>query len=724
MAIFVLQGAAEQRPSAIDYAKELNQEQLDVVLHGDGPCLVLAGAGSGKTRTVTYRVAYLLEQGADPSSILLLTFTNKASREMLERVTKLLNNDVRGLWGGTFHSVANRLLRMSAKQVGYSNAFTILDQEDSRALVKAVLKDLHIDPKARRFPSPAVLQDLLSYSRNVMCTIAEAIEMKHPSFEALASEIEEVARRYTARKQATQSMDFDDLLVRWLELIEHPEIGEAMSRRFRYVLVDEYQDTNALQARIIRGLARYHKNVLVVGDDAQSIYAFRGADVKNILQFPEQWPGAKMFKLLTNYRSVPEILELANESLSHNRDQFEKELVGVKANGKKPLVVPTSSARQEAQYVAEQILALRTEGVALGNIAVLFRSSAHSQALEFELVKRDIPYEYRGGMKFFGRAHIKDVISHLRLIQNPHDEAAWLRVLSMQPGIGATTASVMAAQAHAFTDMEHILRMEGAARVPARAKNGWVELCKVMESVLRHLTDPGAMVQAIIDSSYRDYLEREYPDFKDRLEDLDQLQMFAHGYQDLQAFLADISLYDEAAVGQDGAASGDERMVLSTIHQAKGMEWDTVFVIHLTDQAFPSSRALNDEGGLEEERRLFYVAVTRARSRLFLTYPQTLGYETLAFQRPSVFLQEIHPRLVERLEVREAPTQKPSWGGGSSKDAWSFDDEPFSDDEQVIAVDRFGERSSSLATKGTTLWKPPSPKAAPPKKSYLRDVDE
>ncbi len=225
MAIFVLQGAAEQRSSAIDYAKELNQEQLDVVLHGDGPCLVLAGAGSGKTRTVTYRVAYLLVQGVDPSSILLLTFTNKASREMLERVTKLLNNDVRGLWGGTFHSVANRLLRMSAKQVGYSNAFTILDQEDSRALVKAVLKDLHIDPKARRFPSPAVLQDLLSYSRNVMCTIAEAIEMKHPSFEALASEIEEVARRYTVRKQATQSMDFDDLLVRWLELIEHPDIG-------------------------------------------------------------------------------------------------------------------------------------------------------------------------------------------------------------------------------------------------------------------------------------------------------------------------------------------------------------------------------------------------------------------------------------------------------------------------------------------------------------------
>jgi DNA helicase-2/ATP-dependent DNA helicase PcrA len=723
MPTFVLQGTGKSASHRIDYAAELNQEQLDVVLHGDGPCLVLAGAGSGKTRTVTYRVAYLLEQGVDPSSILLLTFTNKASREMLERVARLLGEEARGLWGGTFHSVANRLLRMNAQVAGIAKGFSILDQEDSRALVKAVMKDLSIDPKARRFPSAAVVQDLISYSRNTQSSMLEALEMKHPNFEPLASEIEEVARMYDARKKAAQSMDFDDLLLNWLALIEDPGIGEAMSRRFQYILVDEYQDTNALQARIVRGLARMHQNVLVVGDDAQSIYAFRGADVKNILQFPNQWEGARIFKLLTNYRSVPEILDLANDSLSHNLGQFEKDLVGVKPHGKKPLLVPCTSAKQEAQYVAEQILALRNEGVALDNMAVLFRSSAHSQALEFELVKRDIPYEYRGGMKFFGRAHIKDVLAHLRIIQNPHDEPAWLRVLNMQQGIGATTASTLAGQAHAFPDAARIVEADVSSFLPSRAKEGWKTLVETVNAVLLHPNDPGAMVRAIIESPYRDYLEREYPDYKDRIEDLEQLELFAHSYRDLESFLADISLYDDAAAGQQAAAAGEERMVLSTIHQAKGLEWDTVFVIHVADQAFPSARAM-EEDGLEEERRLFYVAVTRARNRLFLTYPMTLGYESLSFSRPSLFLEEVSPRLMERLDLRESSPRSPS---GSSRmrptgDAWSFD-EPFSDEEGVISIRRDGERSRE-EPRGTIVWKSSLPKKEPPKTSFLRDIDD
>jgi DNA helicase-2/ATP-dependent DNA helicase PcrA len=725
MPTFVLQGTGASASRRIDYAKELNQEQLDVVLHGDGPCLVLAGAGSGKTRTVTYRVAYLLEGGVDPSSILLLTFTNKASREMLERVARLLGQEAQGLWGGTFHSVANRLLRMNAANAGFGRGFSILDQEDSRALVKAVMKDLSIDPKARRFPSPAVVQDIISYSRNVMLPMKDALEIKHPNFISLANEIEDIARRYDARKRTAQSMDFDDLLLYWLSLIEDPQIGEAISRRFSYILVDEYQDTNALQARIVRGLARIHQNVLVVGDDAQSIYAFRGADVKNILSFPNQWENAKVFKLLTNYRSVPEILELANDSLSHNVGQFEKELVGVKANGKKPLVVPCSSAKQEAQYIAEQILALRNEGVALANMAVLFRSSSHSQSLEFELVKRDIPYEYRGGMKFFGRAHIKDVLSYLRVIQNTHDETAWLRVLAMQQGIGATTASNLAAQAHAFPEAKQVIDTDISNLLPSRAREGWKNLVSTVRSALIHPNDPGAMVHAIIDSPYRDYLEREYPDYRDRLEDLEQLELFAHGYQGLEAFLADISLYDEAVGGKEGSATaGEERMVLSTIHQAKGLEWDTVFVIHLADQAFPSKRALDgDQDGLEEERRLFYVAVTRARNRLFLTYPMTMGYDAMSFNRMSQFLEEVSPRLVERLELREAPRPggarlRPGDGG------WSFDDEPFRDDDAVISLDRHGERKGLNAPSGTVVWKSSAPKQDAPKKSFLRDIDD
>ncbi|MEO5928048.1 MAG: ATP-dependent helicase [Patescibacteria group bacterium] len=710
---FVLQGTGKSVSRKIDYAAELNQEQLDVVLHGDGPCLVLAGAGSGKTRTVTYRVSYLLEQGVDPASILLLTFTNKASREMLERVGRLLGQEAHGLWGGTFHSVANRILRMNANAAGFSRGFSILDQEDSRALVKAVMKDLSIDPKARRFPSPAVVQDIISFSRNTMTSVQVAMEVKHPSFEGLANEIEEIAKRYDARKRAAQGMDFDDLLLYWLTLIEDPQIGEAISRRFQYVLVDEYQDTNTLQARLVRGLARVHRNILVVGDDAQSIYAFRGADVKNILSFPDQWEGARVFKLLTNYRSVPEILDLANDSLSHNIGQFEKDLVGVKAHGKKPLMVPCTSAKQEAQYVAEQILMLRhSEGVALGNMAVLFRSSAHSQALEFELVKRDIPYEYRGGMKFFGRAHIKDVLAHLRIIQNPHDEPAWLRVLNMQQGIGATTASAIAGQAHGFPDAQRIIDTDVSMFIPSRAKAGWSTLVSTVQSILVHPDDPGAMIRAVIESPYRDYLEREYPDYKDRLEDLEQLELFAQSYKGLEAFLADIALYDDAAKTQEsGGDPTEEKMVLSTIHQAKGLEWDTVFVIHLAENAFPSERAISEDN-LEEERRLFYVAVTRARSRLFLTYPMTIGYDSMSFARQSMFIEEVAPRLLERLDLREP--SRPAARLRPTGDNWAFD-EPFSDDGDVIRQDRYGDRARpSSPTTGTTVWKS-TPKKEPPR---------
>lgn len=720
MPTFILHGSDDLSRRKIDYAKELNQEQLDVVLHGDGPCLVLAGAGSGKTRTVTYRVAYLLEQGVDPASILLLTFTNKASREMLERVTRLLGGETRGIWGGTFHSVANRILRANAERVGFTNSFTILDQEDSRSLVKAVLKDMNIDPKARRFPSAAVLQDVISYSRNVMVPMAEALEMKHPNFLPLAGDIEEVARQYDLRKRAAQSMDFDDLLFNWVALVEHPQIGEAMSAKFKYILVDEYQDTNTLQARIVRGLARVHKNLLVVGDDAQSIYAFRGADVKNILNFPDLWENARIFKLLTNYRSVPEILELANDSLSHNVDQFEKELIGVKPNGKKPLVVPTSSAKQEAQYIAEQILTLRAQGVALANIAVLFRSSAHSQALEFELVKRDVPYEYRGGMKFFGRAHIKDVLSYLRVIQNAHDESAWLRVLNLQQGIGATTASTLASQAHAFPDAGQIISADLTGILPARARAGWDDLKKTLGQALENINSPSAMINAIVSSPYQDYLEREYPDFRDRLEDLEQLELFSQNYKDLPSFLADISLYDDVTAGKEGGADREEKMVLSTIHQAKGLEWDTVFVIHLTDQGFPSARAMEAEDGMEEERRLFYVAVTRARNRLFLTYPMTVGYETLMFVRPSTFIEELSPRLTERMEVRDSVS-----GNGIAKrrpgDTWGFDEDK-GYTEEIISLDRHGERTRSQPQTGTVVWKTNGDKKGPPKKSFLRDI--
>jgi DNA helicase-2/ATP-dependent DNA helicase PcrA len=724
MSVFVLQGGGDSGKRLVDYAKELNQEQLEVVLNGDGACLVLAGAGSGKTRTITYRVAYLLEQGVDPSRILLLTFTNKAAREMLGRVQSLLGNEARGLWGGTFHSIANRLLRTCADEFGYTNRFTILDKEDANSLIKAVMKEMRIDPKARRFPTAAVVHNILSFALNTQTRVADVLEWKHPNFTPFADEIAEIGRAYAERKRAANAMDFDDLLINWLRVMQHPQAGRRISEQFLYVLVDEYQDTNAIQGAIVSLVAEAHKNLLVVGDDAQSIYAFRGADVQNILKFPESWPGAKVFKLLTNYRSVPEILDLANASLEHNVNQFKKELVGVRAKGQKPTIVPTASARQEAQYVAEQILALRAEGVALANMAVLFRSSSHSQALEFELLKRDVPYEYRGGMKFFERAHVKDALSYLRIANNPQDEAAWLRVLNLQTGIGATTASNLIQDIKQFPNFHMVIDADMRQHLSSRAMQGWNDFTGIAAEVMSQSPAPSLMLRAVLDSGYRDYMEREYPDWRERIEDVEQLALFSESYADVSALLSDIALYDDVFAGRKKDDGGkEERIVLSTIHQAKGLEWDSVFVIHLADTAFPNRRAMSEEGGLEEERRLFYVAVTRARRRLFLTYPITLGTDSLMLNQPSLFLEEISPHLMERLELRDArmaqSTPRLSSGFRRPGDDWSWEEKGY--EEPTIRVDE--PTSAKPATE--TVWKSSSKKKsdAPPT-SFLRDVDE
>jgi DNA helicase-2/ATP-dependent DNA helicase PcrA len=700
---FVLQGAEPSRNLTIDYGKELNQEQLDVVLHGDGPCLVLAGAGSGKTRTVTYRVAYLLERGAEPSSILLLTFTNKSAREMLERVEKLLGAEAHGIWGGTFHSIANRLLRAYADRIGYTSSFTILDSDDSRDLIKAVFKDMRIDPKERRFPSPAVCQNIISYTRNVCGSVQRTLQLKHPNFVPLELELEELAKRYGERKRLSNAMDFDDLLWNFLVLLEHPEVGPHLASRFRHILVDEYQDTNAIQSQIVRRLASVHQNVLVVGDDAQSIYAFRGADVRNILAFPDAFDGARVFKLLTNYRSTPEILEIANQTLRNNVDQFEKDLIGVRPAGEKPSLIPCASAREEAQYVAEQILQLRDQGTALANIAVLFRASSQSQQLELELLKRDIPYEYRGGQKFFERAHIKDVLGFLRIYLNPTDEPAWLRVLGLQTGIGATTASSLALEVRNFGTFPQIIDADVTRLLPGKARTGWSEFTDMARAINEEAPAPAAMIRAIAESRYQDLLEREYPNWRERLEDIEQFALFAEGYDELAQFLADVSLYDDVLAKREEAGRGDdERMVLSTIHQAKGLEWDTVFVIHLADGSFPNKRAMGEEGGVEEERRLFYVAVTRARRRLFLSYPLTMGFDTLVLNRPSQFLDELHPRLMERIELVPARSFAPN----VSEHDWHWDapEGNFRSDDDVIELDHYGERRSPPA-KPTTVFK-------------------
>ena len=703
----------------IDYSKELNQEQLDAVLHGDGPCLVLAGAGSGKTRTVTYRVAYLLEKGVDPASILLLTFTNKAAKEMLARIGSLVGPEANGVWGGTFHSVANRLLRSFASSVDHTPSFTILDQEDARSLIKAVIKDAKIDPKARRFPSPAVIQNVYSYSRNVGWEIGEVIEVKHPNFIDCTRDVEWIISQYTSRKAGANAMDFDDLLANWLKIMDqHPAAAHTISSRFQYILVDEFQDTNSLQSRLVEKLAQVHKNIFVVGDDAQSIYAFRGADVKNILAFPDQYPDSKIFKLVTNYRSTPQILEVANASLRNNQNQFEKDLIGLKSPGVKPTVIACPSARQEADFVAGKILELRSQGVALGNIAVLFRASSHSQALEFELMKRDVPFEYRGGLKFFERAHIKDVLAYLRLLINPKEETAWLRILNQQQGIGAVSAGRILATIR-NTPKEEVFSIQ-QSQIPPRALTGWQDAQNVLQASIPQAQKPGFAIRSIASSDlYRLHLEREYPDWKDRLEDLEQLALFADAYPDVSAFLADAVLDDAAFAKQQGASYDDERVVLSTIHQAKGLEWDTVFIIHLTNMGFPSPRAIEEDDGLEEERRLFYVATTRARNNLYLTYPQTMGFDSLAFCRPSLFLDELPSGLTEQMTIG-----RQSGFGRMNNDSWSDDGEVSWNDE-VIELDSYGNyKRPKQEPKPTSVWKKPEAKKPAPRLSFLRDVDD
>ncbi|MBP7006423.1 ATP-dependent helicase, partial [Patescibacteria group bacterium] len=696
----------------VKYREELNPEQLEAVLKGDGPCLVLAGAGSGKTRTITYRVSYLIENGVAPEEILLLTFTNKAAREMLSRVEALLCRTSTGIWGGTFHSIANRLLRRYALHVSRTPGFSILDEEDARDLLKLCLKDLAVDTTARRFPSPANLSGILSYARNADVSVRAAIEKKHPHWAEIIPIIERLSDLYASRKLASDAMDFDDLLLLLRDLLrDQPQIRDYLATQFRYVLVDEYQDTNVVQAEIVRHLSSVHGNVFVVGDDAQSIYSFRAADIKNILRFPDIFPGTQTFQLVTNYRSTPQILSLANAVIHQNRDQFEKDLCAVRDPGETPNVVPASNASQEAQYVAEHILRLREEGVPLKETAVLFRAAYLAQTLEFELMKRDIPYEFRGGMKFFQRAHVKDVVAHLRLVVNPKDEPAWMRVLSLQPGIGATTAGTITQALHDVDMLEEALQRD--IKVSARAVRGLQLARNTLSQIVSARTRPGDAIRAVASSSYREALEAEYPDYLDRLEDLEQFAIFAEGYADIGAFLEDVSLSDNYGGKREQGEREEEKIVLSTIHQAKGLEWDTVFVIGLVEGKFPNERALEEDGGIEEERRLFYVASTRARTRLILTYPIMSGHDTLLAGQPSTFISEMPSGLTEEVRLRSLT---PSWASSSvfrsaPPKHSAEEDQEYEDDEITIVLDANGERTSSPA-------KPSG------KMSFLRDIED
>jgi DNA helicase-2/ATP-dependent DNA helicase PcrA len=674
----------------LDFTAGLNPEQRAVVLGGDGPCVVIAGAGSGKTKTIVHRVAHLIAQGVAPDRILLLTFTNKAAGEMMHRIGELLGSAFpggsAGVYGGTFHSTANRMLRAFAANIGYTPNFSILDEEDARELLKASLKELGLSGDAKRFPSPAVVKEVISYSLNAMVPLADALESKHPHFLSLASELHGAKERYEKKKRDANAMDFDDLLTLLHKLLAtDPAARARISGRFAYLLVDEYQDTNPLQAAIVGMLAGEQRNVLVVGDDAQSIYSFRAADVRNILDFPKQHPGAKLFKLETNYRSSPQVLDLANDVISRNVEQYPKNLRAVKPEGPKPVVVPSGSGVQEAMFIADRIERLIEQGTPSREIAVLCRATFHALSLELELKKRGVEYDLRGGIKFFERAHVKDVLAFMRISSNFSDEAAWMRILLIQQGVGDGTAGKMFAMIRAAGSLAHAALAPIEQALGARAGRGWRDLKQTLDKILEADGKPSTIVKAVLKSAYAEYLESEYPNWRDRVGDIEELATFAEDYESAAELLAETALDDQVLNARPGGRGRGERqdrvprVVVSTIHQAKGLEWDTVFLIHLTNSSFPNRKAALEEGGMEEERRLFYVAVTRARRNLYLCWPQTVGRDMFGMEQPSIFLEEADPHHLDMALV-----EKSGWdfGGGSGSEfrggsaAWGGGDIP------------------------------------------------
>jgi DNA helicase-2/ATP-dependent DNA helicase PcrA len=662
----------------IDYPRELNPQQLAAVTAPPGPALVIAGAGSGKTRTLTYRVAFLLEQGIPPEKILLLTFTNKAAAEMMRRVADLLGHELRSLWGGTFHSIGARILRLHAEILGYHRDFTILDRDDAKDLIKSCMADAKIETKGTHFPKPDVLNEIFSLAANTHKPTQELLEGQFSYFSDFSESIAALAKSYAARKQASNAMDFDDLLALWLKLMqEHPDVREHYQRRFQFILVDEYQDTNKLQGDLIDLLAARHKNVMVVGDDAQSIYAWRGANFANILNFPKRYPGATVFKIEMNYRSTPEILSVANAAIVANVNQFPKALAPARKSGLKPALVACQDAGQQAAFIAQRALELRDEGTSLNQIVALYRSHFHALELQLELTRRQIPFSITSGIRFFEQAHIKDATAYLKIVTNPKDEVSFKRLVQLLPGVAGKGAEKlwqkfiagMGSGVPGNANIEPVAPAQSprhplagalqscAKAVPSKAVTDWSQLVATMSQLedpaLRK--SPAKMLRLVMDAGYDDYLKETYDNYERRLDEIQQLAEFAVQFGSCEEFLTQLALLTNVEA-EDNPNDETERLRLSTIHQAKGLEFDAVFVIMLCDGLFPSSRSVETNDSEEEERRLFYVAITRARNELYLCYPLIRGgfgsSGSDVFQSPSRFLAEIPRDLVQEWNLR------------------------------------------------------------------------
>ena len=651
MRTYRLRDAAGSLPASqtIDYGTALNESQLKAVETLEGPVLVVAGAGTGKTRTLVYRVAHLVTRGIPPEQILLLTFTRKSAEEMLRRASALLDGRCDRVQGGTFHSVAYLILRKYGQLLGYSPTFTIMDRSDAEDVLQLLRGRLGLSDKEKRFPRKNTLADILSKSVNRQEPLESILSDEYPHFSHYLDDLVRLQAEYASFKQEKSMLDYDDLLVKLTELLgRHEDVRERLSQRYRYILVDEYQDTNKVQAAIIRLLASSHDNVMVVGDDAQSIYSFRGATFRNIMDFPQHFPGTRIIPLEENYRSTPSILNFTNGIIDNAREKYDKHLFSHKPDGERPVLVQTQEEREQSRFVCQKVLELREEGVPLSDIAVLFRSSYHSFDLEIELGHRNIPFVKRGGLQFIETSHVKDAMAHLRVLLNPADTVSWNRILLLIEGIGPRNCL-------AITDKiqqtpEDPVSSLRSYKVPSRSRDGLSRLCDLLGDLWKSPSPPSDLLSSLL-YYYEPILEKKFDDFPKRARDLEHLVAMSQRYQTLESFLADVALDPptesvSAVLPED---QDDEKLILSTIHSAKGLEWHTVFILWAVDGKFPSPHSLHREEELEEERRLMYVASTRASRNLFILFPlhmydHAFGY---ALAQPSVFLRELPSELMD-----------------------------------------------------------------------------
>jgi len=642
----------EQRPSfspemqldrkyKIDYKHELNPAQQHAVITIHGPVLVIAGAGSGKTRVIVHRVAFMLENGINPDDILLLTFTRKAAAEMLGRVQKLLNDtSATKVFGGTFHSFSNYILRKYAGLLNISPGFTIIDEEDSADTIDLIRSELKIEKKEKAFPRKNRIQEIISSARNRNLTIRDVIENEYTGLKGFISQIELINQGYTKYKKICNLFDYDDLMdVLRDSLRDNRIFRKRLNEKYRYIMVDEYQDTNVVQKEIVEYLAEGSRNIMVVGDDSQSIYSFRGADYENILRFPQKYPDCKVIKIEENYRSNQKILDFTNEIILNSKIGYKKRLFSKISYEALPVVRKLYDQEAEAEFIVDKILEYREQGVALNQIAILVRAFWHARYIEVELNRRSIPYIAVGGLKFNERKHVKDVISYLRIIMNPYDAVAWHRVLKYIPGVGMVTASKI---------IEKIITEKGL-NIDEFEKSKFAGEMKRLAGMLERGRDTKIPVPKKIEIIKEYYLPilqaREY-DFQVRILDINVLIDLASKYDSLEKFLTEFALdppsrnFGTRTVPLIDEGE-DQPLTISTIHSAKGLEWYSVIIPHALDGLIPSVRALNNIEEVEEERRLFYVACSRAKQELLITMPSFVVNYDAFLSYPSRFLVEI-----------------------------------------------------------------------------------